>query len=144
MVKIRKCNKDDYPLLVEIWERSVRASHDFLAEVDIQEIKNKLASVYFPKVELFCCEDNNAVTGFIGMYGKMIEMLFIDSVCRGKGYGTILIEKAIKDGATHVDVNEQNPSALKFYMTKGFRIDGRSETDEAGRPFAILHLSLQE
>ncbi|MBD5359047.1 MAG: GNAT family N-acetyltransferase, partial [Bacteroides sp.] len=41
-----------------------------------------------------------------------------------------------------VDVNEQNISALNFYLAKGFKVTGRDETDEAGRPYPILHLSL--
>ena len=71
-----------------------------------------------------------------------IEILFIDDRCRGKGYGSTLIDFALKQGATKVDVNEQNASALNFYQAKGFRIIGRDETDEAGRPYPILHLSL--
>ena len=142
MIKIRKCNNDDYPILVEVWERSVRATHDFLSENDIQEIKGMLTSDYFPNVDLLCCESDGIITGFIGISGSMIEMLFVDDTCRGKGYGTILIDKAIKDGAKLVDVNEQNPSALTFYESKGFKIIGRLETDEAGRSFPILHLSL--
>ena len=71
-------------------------------------------------------------------------MLFIDSNRRGRGrgYGSALIEFAKQHGATKVDVNEQNPSALNFYKAKGFRINGRDETDDAGRPYPILHLSL--
>ena len=69
-------------------------------------------------------------------------MLFIDSDLRGQGYGAALIEFAKRRGVTKVDVNEQNPSALNFYKAKGFRIIGRDETDEAGRPYPILHLYL--
>lgn len=38
-------------------------------------------------------------------------------------------------------MNEQNPLALGFYEQAGFRVAGRSERDEAGRPFPILHLT---
>lgn len=69
-------------------------------------------------------------------------MLFIDGNCRNRGYGSALIDFAKQKGATKVDVNEQNPSALNFYTAKGFRIIARDETDDAGRPYPILHLSL--
>lgn len=69
-------------------------------------------------------------------------MLFIDGDARGRGYGSTLIEFAKENGATKVDVNEQNPMALAFYQSKGFRIVGRDATDDAGRPYPILHLSL--
>ena len=43
-------------------------------------------------------------------------------------------------GALSVDVNEQNPQALAFYLQCGFVQVGRSPLDPAGRPFPILHL----
>ncbi|MDE5988612.1 MAG: GNAT family N-acetyltransferase [Duncaniella sp.] len=58
-------------------------------------------------------------------------MLFIDSHCRGLGYGSMLLEFAGCQGAVEVDVNEQNPSALAFYRANGFKIKCRDETDEA-------------
>lgn len=72
----------------------------------------------------------------------MIEMLFIDSDIRGRGYGSALMDFAMRQGATKVDVNEQNPSALNFYKAKGFRVVARDERDAAGMPYPILHLSL--
>lgn len=80
--------------------------------------------------------------GFIGLHGEMIEMLFIDSDLRGRGYGSALMDFAMRRGATKVDVNEQNPSALSFYKAKGFRVVARDEMDAAGLPCPILHLSL--
>ena len=47
------------------------------------------------------------------------------NTCRGKGYGSALIDFALKQGATKVDVNEQSASALDFYQARGFRIIGR-------------------
>lgn len=141
-MKIIKCNKDNYATLAGIWERSVRATHDFLSEEVFDEIKSALIPDYFPHVELYAIVDNGIVTGFIGLSSDTIEMLFIDNVCRHKGYGSALIDFARQKGITKVDVNEQNPSALNFYKAKGFRIIGRDETDDANRPYPILHLSL--
>ena len=76
------------------------------------------------------------------MAGNKIEMLFVDSFCQGKGCGAALLDFAIGKGAKLVDVNEQNPAALVFYRSKGFRSVDRTPTDDAGRPFPILHLSL--
>ena len=142
MQKIVKCNKADYTTLSAIWERSVRATHDFLDEDTITEIKAALEPSYFPNVELYAVSHNGSLAGFIGLRDDMIEMLFIDSRSRGQGYGSSLIEFAIDHGATKVDVNEQNPRALAFYQAKGFKIIGRDNSDETGRPYPILHLSL--
>lgn len=139
---IIKCDKDDYRALAAIWERSVRASHDFLTEDSILEIRSALIPVYFPAVDIYAVGDRISFAGFIGLRGDCIEMLFIDSDRRGLGYGSALIDFAKACGARRVDVNEQNESALKFYERKGFMVRGRDELDEAGRPYPILHLSL--
>lgn len=142
MQEIVKCNENDYRQLCEVWERSVRATHDFLDEAAINEIKEMLIPAYFPAVDLYALSDNGTIAGFIGLSGDKIEMLFIDSLCLRKGCGSLLVDFAKHLGGASVDVNEQNPSALKFYLAKGFRIVSRDETDEAGRPYPILHLSL--
>lgn len=144
MRTIEPCTVADYPTLVEIWERSVRATHNFLTETDIREIRQALIPCYFPEVNLFVIKDNRVIKGFIGLRETRIEMLFIDSCCHGCGYGTSLIEFALTQGCRHVDVNEQNPSALRFYCARGFKVDSRDELDECGRPFPILHLSLPQ
>lgn len=40
----------------------------------------------------------------------------------------------------HVDVNDQNPGAVKFYEAMGFETIGRSAVDGDGRPFPLLHM----
>lgn len=141
-MQIVRCSVKEYEQLSEIWERSVRATHDFLTEKDIYEIKAALTTDYFPNVDLYTLIDKDVCIGFIGLSGSVIEMLFIDDTHRGCGYGSALIEFAKSRGVTKVDVNEQNPSALRFYEAKGFRVTGRDETDDVGRPYPILHLSL--
>lgn len=142
MYRIVRCTEDDYRTLAGIWERSVRATHLFLSEEDIEEIKPALIPEYFPHVDLYAASDGTFLAGFIGLRSDVVEMLFIDSSYRGEGYGSLLIDFAKEKGATKVDVNEQNPSALGFYVAKGFRIIGRDDRDDAGRPYPILHMSL--
>ena len=141
-MEILRCTEEDFETLAGIWERSVMATHSFLKEEDFFEITAALIPDYFPNVDLYAIADNGVYAGFIGLSPDSIEMLFIDSDRRSQSYGSALIEFAKQCGATKVDVNEQNPSALNFYKKKGFRIIGRDETDDAGRPYPILHLSL--
>lgn len=143
-MEIVRCTEEDYETLAGIWERSVMATHRFLKEDDFFVIKAALIPDYFPNVDLYAIADKGVYAGFIGLGPDSIKMLFIDSNRRGRGrgYGSALIEFAKQHGATKVDVNEQNPSALNFYKAKGFRIISRDETDDANRPYPILHLSL--
>lgn len=73
-----------------------------------------------------------------------LEMLFVDDEARGSGVGTALLREAIRQyGVRRVDVNEQNPQALGFYLQQGFTEFGRSELDGDGMPYPILHLTLK-
>ncbi len=134
----------DYIELIEIWEASVRATHDFLKEEDILFLKPLILEQYFDAVDLRCVKDDvGNILGFIGVAEGNIEMLFILSSCRGQGIGTLLTDYAIKNqGATKVDVNDQNPQAVVFYEHIGFKVVGRSTTDGQGKPFPLLHMEL--
>jgi putative acetyltransferase len=59
---------DDYPHVVEVWEASVRATHYFVSEADIQIFK-PLVREGLPQCEtLLCMRDADAqVVGFIGV-----------------------------------------------------------------------------
>lgn len=133
----------EYPALVAIWRRAVDATHDFLSPADRDEIEARLASDYFPAVTLSVAERDGRPVGFSGVLDGTLEMLFVDAAERAGGIGTALLAHAIRDqGVVRVDVNEQNGSAAGFYLSRGFQVVGRSATDEAGRPYPLLHLEL--
>ncbi|WP_418627227.1 GNAT family N-acetyltransferase [Anaerosinus sp.] len=76
---------------------------------------------------------------------EKVEMLFLHPDFFRHGIGTELVNYAIhKCKVTHVDVNEQNRRAYEFYLSVGFKVESRSELDEQGNPFSILHLKLKE
>lgn len=134
----------DRERLFEVWESAVRATHGFLAEPDIDELKPQVrqALAEFAPIHVLRDEDGRAFA-FLGVAGPMIEMLFVHAAYRGHGGGRILVRHAIDVlGATRVDVNEQNEQGIGFYEHMGFRRTGRSPLDAAGRPFPILHMAL--
>lgn len=143
----------DFDPLVDIWERAVRATHDFLTEENILYYRQALRETYLAQVELCLAVEGEVVTGFMGLVppeGKgvsgepvpaKVTMLFVAPEYHGKGTGRALLRHAgEKYGALEVDVNEQNPGALRFYEKCGFVRHGRSETDGEGNPFPLLHL----
>ena len=131
--------------LVDIWLRSVRATHTFLSEEDIHSLlpptREYLTS---DEPELWVlCADSGAVMGFMGMSGSKLEALFLDSEFRGRGGGRRLVRHAQElHGELTTEVNEQNPTARHFYEACGFVVEGRSELDDQGRPFPLLHMRL--
>lgn len=142
--KVEAVDKADHLRLIEIWEASVRATHDFLAEADLQALKPLILSQYLDAVDLTCVKNQKGdILGFCGVHDHNIEMLFIAPQARGQGIGTLLVTHAINcQGATRVDVNEQNPQALGFYLHMGFTVTGRSPLDGQGKPYPLLHMAL--
>jgi putative acetyltransferase len=134
----------EYSQVLEVWEASVRATHHFLTEGDIQFFKPLVQNGLLHIGELACIrDDQDRITGFIGVEKEKIEMLFIHPSWRGKGIGYQLAMHAIRIlQANYVDVNVQNEQAVGFYKHIGFTVIGKSETDGTGKPFPLLHMQL--
>jgi len=138
-------SKADYTEIITVWEKSVRATHHFLQEEDIQYYKPLILNTYLDAVALSCARNDEGIAGFVGVAENNIEMLFINPEHRGKGIGKQLLDHAIQTlHATKVDVNEQNEQAVGFYLHCGFEIIGRSALDPSGKPFPILHMQLRQ
>ncbi|MFL1492634.1 GNAT family N-acetyltransferase [Pseudomonas antarctica] len=136
----------DYAQLAQIWEDSVRATHDFLPDSYIVLLKDLVLRRYLDSVMLICTKDaRQRITGFAGVAASKIEMLFIDPQYRGQGLGQQLLRYAIEHlNADELDVNEQNPQALGFYFKQGFEVIGRAEHDGLGQPYPLLHMRLRQ
>ncbi|POA98749.1 GNAT family N-acetyltransferase [Chromobacterium sinusclupearum] len=140
----------DFQSMLRLWERSVRATHHFLREDDIAAIRPEVAAAFqaaasIGLVLLVCRDADGQATGFAGVVGCKLEMLFVDPACFGQGLGRTLLTHAVDALAvSEVDVNEDNPDALAFYLRMGFEVLGRSARDGAGRPYPLLHLKLRQ
>ncbi len=137
--------KAEHPQVVDVWEASVRATHDFLEERHIQLFKPLILNEYLDLVELASVrQSDGAIAGFLGVAEGKIEMLFIDPAWRGQGIGRKLLHHAVNVWrCTLVDVNEQNIQAVGFYKRMGFIVEGRSAVDGMGKPFPLLHMRLE-
>lgn len=143
---IEAATEPDFPALLVIWEAAVRATHHFLPEASLQDIKSQLISAYFPQVRLFLVrrKADGQILGFAGIAVQKLEMLFVAPEYHGLGVGKALVRFVVdQHGINVVDVNEQNPQAVGFYLSQGFvRVD-RSALDGQGNPFPILHMQYQ-
>lgn len=147
MAQIKCCEQRSENIinrLLDIWESAVVKTHTFLSKADINAIKPDARSGLISIESLYCFLDDAGIAqGFIGVENEKIEMLFIDANARGQGIGKQLLKYALANlGAKYVDVNEQNEQGVGFYKHMGFIQTSRSEHDEQGRPFPILHLEL--
>lgn len=146
---VSRLGPEHYPALEEIWAASVRATHHFLREEHFAHIQARLASDYLPAVELYgaFAGPDGGCLGFMGIArepdssGSRVEMLFVHPARQRTGVGRALLQYAKNMAkALCLDVNEQNPGALAFYLSQGFEISGRSPLDSSGWPYPLLHL----
>ena len=130
--------------LLGLWECSVRKTHRFLNEDDIAGLKPCVREAILQVEHFVYVRSGNAIAAFAGVNGDKLEMLFAHPRYMGCGFGKLLLQYAVDQlKVRYVDVNEQNPNALGFYEHFGFSVFARSETDDQGNPFPILHMALE-
>ena len=128
--------------LTIIWQKSVEATHLFLSPQDIKDILPQVViGLKQIPILLVSFTDDDEPIGFAGIADDKLEMLFLSPDYFQQGIGYKMISTAIQDyQIKYVDVNKQNPKALKFYLRQGFTIFKHSPVDSDNRPFPILHL----
>ena len=141
VISIRRSRHDEGEKLVAIWRRSVDATHDFLSKEYRVELET-LVSSYLPEAPLWVAvTEKDEPVAFMLLTGEHMDALFVDPTVRGCGVGKLLIEHALTLAPKlTTNVNEQNEQAVGFYQKMGFKVTGRSETDDLGKPYPLLHL----
>lgn len=129
--------------LLKVWESSVKATHLFLSENEIEDIKKYVPQALKEIPHLIVVKNEDQVPmGFMGIAGQHLEMLFISHEERGKGLGKELLRYGIeKYSINDLAVNEQNPLAKGFYEHMGFHVYKRTANDEQGNPYPLLYMS---
>lgn len=128
--------------LLKVWESSVKATHSFLSDDEISNIKQYVPQA-LNSVPILVTAENEIGNpmGFMGVSDKMLEMLFISNESRGQGFGKQLLQYGIENYLIkELAVNEQNPLAKGFYEHMGFEVYKRTELDEQGNPFPLLYM----
>ena len=130
--------------LLEVWERSVRATHLFLSADEVAAIKPYVPQALREVPHLVAAwRADGTPAGFMGVDGQKLEMLFLAPEERGRGLGRELVQYGMaRFGIREVTVNEQNPQARGFYEHMGFSVYERLDHDEQGKPYPILHMRL--
>src|SRR5262249_49596158 len=96
---IRAGTPSDRDVLLGIWLRSVRATHTFLTEEDIQAFLPIVRDVALPNLELWVLEtDSGKPMGFLGMDGSRIEALFLSPEFLRRGGGGVPVGHAPRGG----------------------------------------------
>lgn len=103
--------------LTELWEASVRATHHFLSENDICEIRSFLPMTINNVCHLVIATDaHHNPVAFMGIENGMLEMLFVNPSYIGVGIGHSIVQYGIDNfDIKEVTVNEQNPYFVGYF-----------------------------
>ena len=142
IIEVKDRNPDLNAELLEVWESSVKATHWFLSDVEIMNIKQYVPqAISCVPVLIIVVSDAGNPLGFMGISEKKLEMLFISREHRGQGIGKQLLQYGIDNYLLNqLAVNEQNPLAKVFYEHMGFEVYQRTELDEQGNPYPLLYM----
>ena len=143
MMKLYEVADRNQPLLdalLDIWERSVRATHLFLSDAEVNAIRAYVPQALKSVEHLIAAETEKPIA-FMGVQNGRLEMLFLAPEERGKGIGKQMLQYGIENyGIAELTVNEQNPQAVGFYAHMGFEAYKRTEFDEEGHPYPLLYM----
>lgn len=128
--------------LLALWEGSVKATHTFLTEDEVHQIKQYVPqALQSVPVLVVALDASDRPLGFMGIAEHTLEMLFVAKDKRGQGIGRQLLEYGLtKYALTKLTVNEQNPQARNFYERMGFSVYQRTPLDEQGNPYPLLYM----
>ena len=145
VINIRRSRPDEGDKLTAIWCRSVDATHDFLTKAYRKELE-EMVRAFLPEAPLWVAVNTeDQPIAFMLLTGDHMDALFVDPDVRGCGVGMLLIEHALSlTPKLTTNVNEQNEQAVGFYQKMGFRVTGRSETDDLGQPYPLLNLMYEQ
>lgn len=79
--------------LLSLWEQSVRATHSFLSQPEIEKIKGYVSQALAEVTHLTVAEEaSNCPVGFLGPQNGRLEMLLLLPQSRGRGLGRALLD----------------------------------------------------
>ena len=130
IVEMKERNSELIENLLDVWENSVKATHLFLSDDEINNIRQYVPQALKGVPVLVIAENENGnLVGFMGIADKMLEMLFIINEFRVQGIVKQLLQYWI-----------ENYLAKGFYEHLGFEVYKRTETDEQGNPYPLLYM----
>lgn len=114
---IRPFEKEDLPVLMDLWLSANMDAHAFIPASYRAEHAGQVRTQLL-RAEVYVCQQDAAapIDGFIGINGTHIEGLFVKKACRSKGVG-----RQLKPRLT-LCVYRQPPKALSFYEREGVAI----------------------
>ena len=138
---IRAMRIDELAPLADLW---VASWQEAMPAIDFATRWAWISAVLAnPAHTTLVIERDGAAHGFAVLEGALLHQLVVSRAAKGSGVARALIAAA-KDrapGGLALEVNQDNPRAVRFYLREGFRRTG--EGRNAGSGLATWHMRWQ-
>ena len=120
--KVKKLDQEIMDRLLAIWLTTNIRTHDFIYEKYWYE-KKALLKKELPKAEIYCCEMNSQIVGFMGIVDESyLAGIIVESTYQNRKIGQKLIEVSKKKKERiSLHVYHKNKRAIRFYYKNDFR-----------------------
>lgn len=123
---IRKFEKNDINLVMQIWKNENIKAHDFISKEYWESNYNYVKDI-LPNSEIYVYILKEKILGFIGLNNNYIEGIFVDTNNQCNGIGSALLNKAKENRDTlTLKVYQKNINAINFYIKNGFIVVGEN------------------
>lgn len=129
---IRKMQQTDINRVAAIWLDANIKAHDFIPapywKGHFEDVKEA-----FKQADLYICEEQNKIQGFVGLSGDYIAGVFVSGSAQSRGIGKQLLDfvKGSKK-QLRLHVYQKNTRAVKFYQRENFEIQSENTNEETG------------
>ncbi len=137
---IESAAQTDFLEIVDIWEASVRATHTFLSEPDIQELRPLILNEYLMAVTLFCVREDGKILGFLGLSPTRSKCSSSGLTPAARESANNLFASPSTKKASAKSMSTNKTQAVGFYEHLGFATGGRSPLDPQGKLFPVLSM----
>ncbi|NHI01340.1 MULTISPECIES: GNAT family N-acetyltransferase [Oceanimonas] len=132
---IRQARPEDTEAILNVWLLASLQAHDFVPAAYWWRQQEQMRARYLPSAEVWVCEREGEVQGFIALAGDYLVALFVRPDCQKKGIGKALMAtaKRLRRQLT-LKVFCENDIAVHFYRRHGFAITEEHLDPGTGQP----------
>ncbi|GAA3533908.1 GNAT family N-acetyltransferase [Zobellella aerophila] len=132
---IRQATAKDMEDILEVWLLGSLQAHDFVPAAFWWQQLERMRVRYLPGAELWVCEREGEVQGFIALVDDYLAALFVRPDCQQNGIGKALLAMAKHlRRRLELKVFTENDVAVHFYQQHGFAITDEDIDPNTGQP----------
>lgn len=130
---IREMTLDDVERVGTIWLAASLQAHHFVPSAFWLADHKVMVEEILPKAHGHVHVTGDVIDGFITVGNGHIGCLFVEPGSQRRGIGRSLLDHVkLTNARLELTVYEQNPDAIRFYDTHGFRVRGESTCPHTG------------